>query len=76
MAIKFEKIQAGMVLWSRGTYRNGMNRPTKGEWAVHIESVDHAARTAVVAKGGKRETWPEYRLTRLYTKRMKTKEAL
>lgn len=73
MAIKFEKIKAGMTLWSRGTYRNGMNRPTKAEWSVRIESVDAAARTAMVTKNGRTSMWTERMLTRLYAKRMDKK---
>lgn len=75
MAIKFEKIQAGMTLWSRGTYRNGMNRPTKAEWPVTIIKVDSERRRALASRNSNPATWwTERLLTRLYTKRMAKKE--
>lgn len=73
MAIKFEKVAAGMTLWSRGTYRNGANRPVKAEWDVHILEVDAARRRARVSKNGRTEWWSARMVARLYTKRMERK---
>ena len=76
MAIKFEKIKAGMELWSRGTYRNGLNRSVEGEWPVTILEVDAESRSAKVSWNCNAPTvWNEYQLTRLYTKRKAKKES-
>lgn len=70
MAIKFEKIQTGMTLWSRGSYRNEMNRTVKAEWPVVIIKLDVGSRGAVVSyNGNAAEWWNERRLTLLYANR-------
>ena len=69
MAIKFEKIQAGMTLYDRHRTRMGNTTlRSLGEWSVRIISVDAAARTAVVSWNGNREqTWWERDLKKLHT---------
>ena len=70
MAIKFDKIEPGMILLD--IHRDKMGNTTMSEWGlwkVKIISVDHAARTAVISWNHNRpETWGERRLGRLYTK--------
>lgn len=76
MAIKFEKIQAGMTLWSRRKVQQGNVKGLKcmAEWPVCVMEVDTASRRALVSwNGNPAEWWPEYRLTRLYTRRMERK---
>lgn len=76
MAIKFEKIQAGMTLWSRAKVQQGNVKGLKrmGEWSVHVKEVDALNRRATVSwNGNVPEVWGEYRLTRLFTKRMVSK---
>ena len=68
MAIKFEKIKEGMVLYDRHTYvmGNTMLR-SLGEWQVKILSVDPEKRQAVVSWNGNRpETYYERELTALF----------
>lgn len=73
MAIKFEKIQAGMTLWQRGTY-SGAAKSEKGEWRVSVLDVYPEKRSARVSwNGNAPTTWPEHRLTRLFTRRMEAK---
>jgi len=78
MAIKFEKIQAGMTLWSRGRQKMGNTTMSRmAEWPVYIEEVSPENRRAKVSwNGNAPEWWGEYQLKRLYTKRMAKKEAL
>ena len=70
MAIKFEKIAAGMELLD--IHRERMGNTTMSEWGlwkVQVVSVDRAARTAVVSWNGNRnEIWSAGRLEKLYTK--------
>lgn len=76
MAIKFEKIQPGMTLWSRATVQQGNVNGLKrmAEWSVVVQSVDSLNRRATVSwNGNAPEVWGEYRLTRLFTKRMAPK---
>jgi hypothetical protein len=76
MAIKFEKIQPGMTLWSRGRVRMGRTTMSRmGEWPVYVKDVWPEARTALVSwNGNTPEVWGEGRLTRLYAKRMTRKD--
>lgn len=77
MAIKFEKIQAGMTLWSRGRQNMGHTTMSRTvEWPVYIKEVFPEKREALVSwNSNAPAVWSEYRLTRLYTKRMAVKEA-
>lgn len=76
MAIKFEKIEAGMTLWQRGRQKMGhttMSRTT--EWPVYVKEVFPEKREALVSWNSNAPTvWSERRLTRLYATRMATKE--
>jgi hypothetical protein len=76
MAIKFEKIQAGMTLWSRGRTKMGNTTMTRmAEWPVYIREVYPETRSALVSWNGNGPTkWYEAQLRRLYAKRMKEKE--
>jgi len=68
VAIKFEKIHPGMVLWSRGKSRQGRTTLVRfSEWRVVVNEVDSAGRRALVSwNGNAPEWWSEYRLTRLF----------
>ncbi len=78
MAIKFEKIQAGMTLWSKS--RGRMGNTTIKEDKVHpvrIISVDAADRSAMVSwNGNTAERWGEHRLKRLFAKEPKKKPSI
>lgn len=78
MAIKFEKIQAGMTLWSKT--RGRMGNTTIKEDKIHsvrIISVDAADRSAMVSwNGNPQERWLEYRLTRLFAKKPEKKPSI
>lgn len=76
MAIKFEKIQAGMMLWSRGRAKMGNTTMSRmAEWQVSIREVYPETRSALVSWNYNAPTvWNERRLTRLYVKRMAKKE--
>lgn len=69
MAIKFEKIQAGMRLADVHTERMGntLMRRT-GVWEVEIVEVRTKPNRGAMARwnGNPAEWWPEYRLVRLY----------
>lgn len=70
MAIKFEKIEPGMVLLD--IHRQTMGNTTMREWGcwrVYVVSVDKKKRTADVhwnVKFNPLQTWPARRLERLY----------
>lgn len=68
MAIKFDKIEPGMVLLDIHSYRMGNTTMRRlGKWAVEILSVDKEARTALVRwNGNPPERWLQHRLCRLY----------
>lgn len=69
MAIKFEKISAGMRLADVHTERAGNTMMRRiGVWEVEVLEIrDKPYRGAMVRWNGNRpEWWPEYRLTRLY----------
>jgi hypothetical protein len=65
--VKFEKIEAGMVLYDRHKYRAGnTTMRVLGEWPVQILSIDAEKRTAVASWNGNRpSTWPERSLSKL-----------
>lgn len=69
MAIKFEKIQAGMTLYDR--HRHGMGNTTMtdlGEWQVRVLRVVGEERKALVSWNGNAEVWwPAHRLSQLYS---------
>lgn len=69
MAIKFEKIQAGMKLYDRHTHRMGHTTlRTLGEWPVSVKEVDAVKRRAFVSWNGNAPGWwYERSLRRLYT---------
>jgi len=70
MAIKFEKIEPGMILLD--IHREKMGNTTMsawGLWKVKVISVDRAKRIAVVSwNSNPAQTWDARRLERLYTK--------
>ena len=70
MAVKFEKIEPGMVLLD--IHREKMGNTTMsawGLWKVKVISVDRAKRIAVVSwNSNPAQTWDARRLERLYTK--------
>ena len=70
MAIKFEKIEPGMVLLD--IHREKMGNTTMSEWGlwkVLVVSVDRAKRTALVSwNHNPQQTWDARRLERLYAK--------
>ena len=70
MAIKFEKIEPGMVLLD--IHREKMGNTTMSEWGlwkVQVVSVDREKRTAVVSwNSNPSRTWSARELERLYTK--------
>jgi hypothetical protein len=76
MAIKFEKIQPGMTLWSRGRVRRGRTTMSRmGEWPVYVKDVSPENRRALVSwNSNAPEWWGEGRLKRLYAKRMTRKD--
>ena len=73
MAIKFDKIEPGMVLLDihRESLGNTMMREW-GLWKVKIISVDRDKRTAVVSwNSNPAQTWSVRQLERLHTKSTK-----
>lgn len=70
MAIKFEKLQPGMVLWDVHRQKVGNTTLTElGAWKVQIVSVDPETRTAMVVWNGNPERkWYERELKKLYVK--------
>ena len=70
MAIKFNKIEPGMVLLD--IHREKMGNTTMSEWGlwkVLVISVDREKRTAVVSwNNNPKQTWNTRRLERLYAK--------
>lgn len=70
MAVKFEKIEPGMVLLD--IHREKMGNTTMSEWGlwkVKVISVDREKRTAVVSwNSNPPQTWHASNLTRLFTK--------
>lgn len=70
MAIKFDKIEAGMVLLDIHSERAGnTNMRRWGCWRVEIVSVDRERRSARVRWNGNSEaTWYARQLERLYVK--------
>jgi hypothetical protein len=73
MAIKFSKVEPGMVLLDIHSYRMGNTTMRKlGKWDVRIISVDTAASTALVSWNGNRPaTWQRRQIERLHTKETK-----
>jgi hypothetical protein len=67
MAIKFEKITAGMTLFDIHSYKMGnMSMRQLGKWDVKVISIDSDKRTALVSWNGNRpEVWSEHKLKRL-----------
>jgi hypothetical protein len=78
MAIKFEKIQPGMVLWDRHREKMGNTTMSRlGEWRVEVISVDAAHRNAVVSwNHNAPRVWSERQLTKLYAKRISETKAV
>lgn len=74
MAIKFEKIQPGMVLLDIHREPAGNTTTTRlGLWKVEIISVDPETRTAMVCwNGNKPRKWFEWQLKKLYAKEPKS----
>lgn len=69
MAIKFEKITAGMRLYDRHSERMGNTTLRSiGEWGVRVRSVNPSDRSAVVSwNGNPPQRWPSRRLEKLST---------
>ena len=68
MAIKFEKIKVGDVLWDTHTYgRGNTTQRAHGWWTVKIISIDAERRSAKVRwNGNPEETWYDRSLEKLY----------
>lgn len=68
MAIKFEKIQTGMILYDCHSYRMGNTTlRSLGTWSVKIISVDRERRNAIVSWNGNAYTlWYADKLCKLY----------
>jgi hypothetical protein len=68
MAIKFDKIVAGMMLLDIHSIRMGNTTMRElGCWRVHVLSVDSESQTAKVKWNGNRpEAWGKGRLEKLY----------
>lgn len=75
MAIKFERVQAGDVLWDRHRTKQGNTTMSRmGEWDVKVISIDQEKGTAVVSWNGNRERlYGRYQIERLYKSQMKKK---
>lgn len=69
MAIKFEKIKAGMTLYDRHRHRMGNTTLSDlGEWKVRVLEVDPHARKALVSWNNNFPAWwPGHRLSLLYS---------
>jgi len=78
MAIKFEKITAGMMLYDRHRYRMGNTTMTNiGEWDVEVVSIDPDTCTARVRWNGNREqVYHKHQLERLSTWSMHGKDVV
>jgi hypothetical protein len=70
MAIKFEKIEPGMVLYDVHSENAGNTTMRRlGKWEVRIISVDKEKRTAMASWNGNRaELWHASRLEKLRAK--------
>lgn len=68
MAIKFEKIVPGMILFDIHSHKMGnTNLRELGKWDVKVISIDAEARTVVVSWNGNRpEVYYEHDLKRLH----------
>ena len=68
MAIKFEKITAGMILFDIHSHKMGnTNMRQLGKWDVKVISIDKEKRNALVSWNGNRpEVWGERDLKKLY----------
>lgn len=75
MAIKFETIKAGDVLWDYRSERAGNTTMRRwGNWSVKIIEIDHAAGWARVSWNGNPSTkWYRHNLEKL--RRTKGKES-
>ena len=60
MAIKFESVKAGYVLYECHKYRMGNTKMSKmGSWTVRVISVDYEKKTAVCSwNGNEARTYP------------------
>jgi hypothetical protein len=69
MAIKFENIEPGMILYDRHRERMGRTSLSGlGQWTVRIIEVDKEKRCAKVSwNGNPARTWFERDLVKLYT---------
>jgi hypothetical protein len=67
MAVKWETVRAGDVLFDVHSYRMGNTLVrSMGCWEVRVISIDHAAGTAVVSwNGNEPESWPARRVKKL-----------
>jgi hypothetical protein len=70
MAVKWETVQAGDVLYDVHSYRMGnTTMRSMGCWEVRVRSIDHAKGTAVVSwNGNPPETWRRYQIAKLRRK--------
>lgn len=69
--IKFEKIQAGMILYDLHKYRMGHTTMSSwGVWTVQVISVNPEERTAIVSwNGNPPQRWRESQLCKLRAKK-------
>jgi hypothetical protein len=65
MAIKFEKIQAGMTLYDRHRRKMGnTTMRTIGEWPVRVVEIDPVERRALISWNGNPPHWQNERALR------------
>jgi hypothetical protein len=78
MAVKWETVQAGDVLYDVHSYRMGnTTMRSMGCWEVRVRSIDHANGTAVVSWNGNRdETWCARQITKLRRKEPEFEETM
>lgn len=76
MAVKFEKVQVGDVLWSKSRGRMGNTTVMTTRWhAVQILAIDSEKETARVSwNGNPTETYYRKQVERLYRNKPKAKE--
>jgi hypothetical protein len=76
MAIKFERIEAGQILYDRHRTRMGNTTMTQlGEWSVQIVSIDKEKGTARVRwNGNPEQTYFRHSLEKLFRSSMYDKK--
>lgn len=76
MAVKFEKVQVGDVLWSKSRGRMGNTIIKETRWhSVRVIDIDSEKKTACVSwNGNPTETYYRKQVERLYRNKPKAKE--